>query len=84
MCGALTASTYRSLATNAETADQSAIALDISALHVVEQTASLADELHQSTAGVMITLVDFEVLGEWAIRSVRIATWTSGEPVSVA
>ena len=52
------------LATNAETADQSAVALDISALHVIEQTATLADELHESTARVMIALVDLEVLGE--------------------
>ena len=52
------------LATNAETADQSAVALDISALHVIEQAASLADELHESTARVMIALVDLEVLGE--------------------
>ena len=52
------------LATNAESADQRAIALDISALHVIEQAASLADELHESTARVMIALVDLEVLGE--------------------
>ena len=52
------------LATNAETADQSAIALDIATLHVIEQTATLANELHESTAGVVITLVNLEVLGE--------------------
>ena len=45
------------LATNAETTDQRAIALDIATLHVIEQSATLADELHESTAGVMITLV---------------------------
>jgi hypothetical protein len=60
----LTASTCLRLATNAETADQSAVALDISALHVVEQTATLADELHESTASVMIALVNLEVLSE--------------------
>ena len=52
------------LATNAESTDQSAVALDISALHVIEQAATLADELHETTTGVMITLVDLEVLGE--------------------
>ena len=52
------------LATNAETTDQSAIALDIAALDVVQQTATLADEFHESASGVMITLVDFQVLGE--------------------
>ena len=64
MLSTLTASTRLRLATNAETADQSAVALDISALHVVEQAASLADELHESAARVMIALVDLEVLGE--------------------
>jgi hypothetical protein len=52
------------LATNAETTDQSAIALDIAALHVIEQTATLANELHESTARVMIAFVNLEVLGE--------------------
>ncbi len=54
----------RWLATNAEPADQSAVALDISTLHIVEQAATLADELHESTASVMIALVDLQVLGE--------------------
>jgi hypothetical protein len=52
------------LATNTETTYQSAIALDISALHIIEQTATLTNELHESTTGVMITLVYLEVLGE--------------------
>jgi RNase adaptor protein for sRNA GlmZ degradation len=55
---------HSQLATNAETTDQSAIALDIATLHVIEQTATLANELHQSTTGVVITLVYLEVLGE--------------------
>jgi hypothetical protein len=54
----------RWLATNAEPADQSAVALDISTLHIVEQAATLADEHHESTARVMIALVNLEVLGE--------------------
>jgi len=48
----------RWLATNAEPADQSAVALDISTLHIVEQAATLADEHHESTARVMIALVN--------------------------
>ena len=52
------------LATNAETTDQGAIALNVATLHVIEQTASLANELHESTPGVMIALVGLEVLGE--------------------
>jgi len=63
--GALTRQRTVRLATNAETADQSAIALDI-----FRAARSRADgvvwpmSFIQSTAGVMITLVDFEVLGE--------------------
>jgi hypothetical protein len=52
------------LATYAETTDQGAIALDIAALHVIEKTTTLTNELHESTAGVMITLVNLEVLGK--------------------
>ena len=52
------------LATNAETADQLAITLHIAALHVIEQATTLADELHESAASVVITLVNLEVLGE--------------------
>jgi len=39
---------------------------------------------HEPTAGVVITLVGLEVLGEVRDPSVKIAIWTSGEPVSVA
>ena len=52
------------LATNAESTDQSAITLDIAALHVIEQSATLANELHESAARVMIALVNLEMLGE--------------------
>ncbi len=52
------------LATNAETTDQGAVALYIALLHVIEQTAALTDELHEATTGVMITLVNLQVLGE--------------------
>jgi len=72
------------LATNAESTDQSAITLDIAALHVIEQSATLANELHESAARVMIALVNLEMLGEMRNPVVRIAIWTSDEPVSVA
>ena len=65
MLNTSTASTYLCrLATNAESTDQSAVALDIAALHVIEQTATLADELHESAARVMIAFMNLEVLGE--------------------
>jgi hypothetical protein len=52
------------LATYAETPDQISVTLHVAALHVIEQPATLADENHETAAGVMITLVDLEVLGE--------------------
>jgi hypothetical protein len=52
------------LATNAESTDQRAITLYVAFLHVVQQSTALTDELHESAAGVVITLVDLEVLGE--------------------
>ena len=52
------------LATNAETTNQRAVALYVAFLHVVQQTTSLTNELHESTASVMIALVNLEMLGE--------------------
>jgi len=52
------------LATNAESADQSAVALHVAFLHVVQQSTALTDELHESPARVVIAFVDLEVLGE--------------------
>lgn len=60
----LPASTGVRLATNAETADQCAIPLDVAVLHVVEQPTPLANELHQSAPRVVITAVNLEVLGQ--------------------
>ena len=54
------------LATNAETTNQGAILLHVALLHVIEQTAALTDELHESAAGVVIALVRLQVLGEVA------------------
>ena len=65
MLNTSTASTWLfRLATNAETTNQRAVALYVAFLHVVQQTTTLTDELHESAAGVMITLVNLEVLGE--------------------
>jgi len=52
------------LATNAESADQRAIALYVAFCYVVQQSTALTNELHESTASVMIALVNLEVLGE--------------------
>ena len=41
-----------------------AVAVDVRPLHVVQQTAALADHLQQPTAAVMILLVRPEVLGQ--------------------
>src|ERR1035438_3971467 len=53
-----------SLAADAERGDDRAVSLDIVLPHVVEQTTTATDELHQPTPGVMITLVNLEVLGQ--------------------
>ena len=52
------------LATQAEFSDQLPITLQIPLLKVVEEAASLADQLEQSAAGVMVFLVRPEVLGQ--------------------
>jgi hypothetical protein len=52
------------LATKAETTDQFTVALDIVVLHVVKEATPTSDELQEPTTGVVITLVDLEVLGE--------------------
>src|SRR5579875_1261628 len=52
------------LAAQAELGDQLPVALDVVVPHVVEEPAAPPDELHQPPAGVVIALVDLEVLGE--------------------
>ncbi len=44
--------------------DERAVTLDVLALQVVEQVATLADELEQATAGVEVLLVLLEVTGQ--------------------
>ena len=52
------------LSTQAEASDQGAVALDVIVLDVSKQALAAADELHEATAGVVVTFVNFEVLGE--------------------
>src|SRR5688572_30022041 len=52
------------LLANAEAADQFRVALGVLALQIVEQTPTLADQLEQAAARVMILRVNFEMLGE--------------------
>ena len=52
------------LATNTETANQLAVALYIATLHVIEQTAALADHLEEAAPRGVVLHVRLEVLGE--------------------
>ena len=54
------------LPANPELCDDRAVALDVDLLEVVQQATALADELEKATAGVVVLLVDLEVLGEVA------------------
>ncbi len=51
---------------DAELLDEGTVTLDVAFLDVGEQTATLTDEHHQTTAGMVILLVDLQVLGEVA------------------
>src|SRR5581483_2517234 len=46
-----------------ELLDERAVALDVVAAQVVQQPAPLADQEEESAAGMMVLLVDLEVLG---------------------
>src|SRR5580693_6572607 len=52
------------LPSNAETADDGAVALDVVLADVVEQPAAMTDELHQASTGVVVPFVLLEVLRE--------------------
>jgi hypothetical protein len=52
------------LATNTETTNKGAVTLNVTVLHVIEQTTALSNELHEATSGVVITFVHLQVLGE--------------------
>lgn len=53
-----------SLSAQTEPGDEVAVTLDIVVPDVIQEPAPSPDELHQSTPGVVITLVDLEVLGQ--------------------
>ena len=52
------------LLTDAQSRDDGTVSLDIYLGQVVEQRAALTDHLEEAAAGVMILLVDLEVLGK--------------------
>ena len=52
------------LLTDAQSRDDGTVSLDIYLGQVVEQRAALTDHLEEAAAGVMVLLVDLEVLGE--------------------
>ena len=54
----------RFLAPDPEPGDQRPVPLDVVVLHVVEQAAAAADELHQPSPGVVVPPVHLQVLGE--------------------
>ena len=67
---------------DAQLGDEGTIALDVLLLQVVQQTAALADHLQQAAVGVLVLGLFRMCSVSTLIRSVRMATWTSGEPVS--
>ena len=52
------------LATNTQLGDDGAVALHIVIAHVVQETTTATDELHEATTRVVITLVDLKVLSK--------------------
>ena len=52
------------LLTDAESLDDGTVSLDICFDQIVEQRAALTDHLEKTAAGVMILLVDLQVLGK--------------------
>jgi hypothetical protein len=49
------------LLTQTKTPDYRTVALDIPVLHIIEESASLADQLQQTTSGMMVLLVRLEM-----------------------
>ena len=52
------------LLTDTESRDDGAVSLNVDRGQIVEQRAALTDHLEEAAAGVMILLVDLQVLGE--------------------
>jgi hypothetical protein len=69
------------LLTDAEATDQVGVPLGVLRLDVVEQPATLTDQLEQAAARMVILGVDLEMLGE--IADALTSSATSGDPVSV-
>jgi hypothetical protein len=55
----------RLLASQAEALDQALVACRVFSVEVVQQAPALTDHSEQSAAGVVVLLVDLEVLGEF-------------------
>ena len=71
---------YVRLLTQAKSLDDSAVAVDIAVLQVVEESATLTYELSKCSFSAMIFTVLLHVLRE--IRYENNAIWLSDEPVS--
>ena len=54
----------RTSAAQTEASDQASVALNIIVLHVGEKALAAADELHEAPAGVVISLVELQMLGQ--------------------
>src|ERR1700681_3080488 len=52
------------LAADAEPSDDRPVTLDVVVPHVVEEPAPPTDDLHQPSSGVMVALVDLQMLGQ--------------------
>ena len=70
------------LATQTELLDQGLVAPGVGRLEVIQQRTALGHQLQQPTARMVVLLVVLKCSVRLAIRSVRIATWTSALPVS--
>ena len=72
----------RRLAAESEPSDDGAVARVVLLHQVREKAAALADELEEAAARMIVLGEALEMAVSPLIRSVRSATWTSGEPVS--
>ena len=52
------------LTTDTEPGDKTPVTVDVVGLHIVQQAAAAADQLHQASPGVVVAPVHLEVLGE--------------------
>ena len=73
----------QNLLTDAQLGNDSTVTLDVLSHQIVQHLAALTDHLQQAAAGVVVLLVDLQVLGELVDTGSEDGVWTSGEPVSV-